>query len=162
MEAKLIHEQEGYRTIAVVFDKGDEFMSRLKAFAQKQNLTGSTFTAIGAFSDITLQYFDRQKMDYKDIPISEQVEVLSLTGNITLDDGEPKIHAHVVTGDSEGATRGGHIKEAHVWPTLEVIIVEAPRHLQRRLDKETGLALIDLGASPGGFLTGTANLPPGQ
>lgn len=154
MEAKLIHEQEGYRTIAVVFDKGDEFISRLTAFARKQNLTGSTFTAIGAFSHLTLQYFDRQKMDYKDIPVNQQVEVLSLVGNITLDDGEPKVHAHVVVGDSEGATRGGHIKEAHVWPTLEVIVVEAPRHLQRKLDKDTGLALIDLEASPGGFLTG--------
>ena len=157
MEAKLIHEQEGYRTIAIVFDKGDEFISRLKAFARKQKLTGSTFTAIGAFSDITLQYFDRQKMDYKDIPVNEQVEVLSLLGNITLDDGEPKIHAHVVIGNSEGAARGGHVKEAHVWPTLEVIVVEAPRHLQRKIDKETGLALIDLEASPGGRLAGTVS-----
>jgi predicted DNA-binding protein with PD1-like motif len=156
MEAKLIHEQQGQKTIAIVFDKGDEFVSRLKNFAEKQKLMGSHFTAIGALSDVTLGYFDRQKMEYKKILIKEQVEVLTLVGNITAQNGEAKVHAHGVLGRSDGSTCGGHILEAHVWPTLEVVLLESPKHLQRKIDEQTGLALIDLELPPGGLMTGVS------
>jgi len=73
------------------------------------------------------------------------VEVLSLVGTIApREDGEPQVHAHVVLGRSDGTTRGGHLLEAHVRPTLEVVLVESPEHLQRRTDEETGLPLISL------------------
>lgn len=148
MEAKLLHEEQGQRTIAIVFDKGDEFITCLTEFAKKQKLTGSHFTAIGAFSDVTLGFFDRQRLAYNEIPINAQVEVLSLLGNIALDEGEPKVHAHVVLGKADGTACGGHLLKAHVWPTLEVIVVEEAKHLQRRTDPETGLALIDFEISP--------------
>jgi hypothetical protein len=146
MEAKLIHEQHGEKTIAIVFDKDDEFISRLTEFARKQELIGSHFTAIGAFNRVTLGYFDRQRMEYKKIFLDEQVEVLSLIGNIALNKDEPKVHAHAVLGRADGTTRGGHLLEARVWPTLEVIVMSLPRPLQRKTDDETGLALIDLDA----------------
>ena len=145
MKSKLLS-TEGGKTYAVVFDKGDEVMSGLQAFAEQNHLAGSHLTAIGAFSRVTLGYFDRERKEYNKIPLDEQVEVLSLVGDITLEQGEPKVHAHVVVGRSDGSTRGGHIIEGQVWPTLEVIITESPKHLQRKMDKETGLALIDLAA----------------
>ena len=133
----------GPRTWVLIFDKGDEPVAGLTAFAKAQKLGAAHFTAIGAFSDVTLGYFDRAKRDYKKIPLHEQVEVLSLLGDVALDKGEPKIHAHVVVGRVDGEARGGHLLEAHVWPTLEVVLVESPRHLRKRHDPETGLALID-------------------
>ena len=133
----------GLRTWVLIFDKGDEPVAGLTAFAKAQKLGAAHFTAIGAFSDVTLGYFDRAKRDYKKIPLHEQVEVLSLLGDVALDKGEPKIHAHVVVGRADGEARGGHLLEAHVWPTLEVVLVESPRHLRKRHDPETGLALID-------------------
>ncbi len=133
----------GPRTWALIFDKGDEPVAGLTAFAKAQKLGAAHFTAIGAFSDVTLGYFDRAKRDYKKIPLHEQVEVLSLLGDIALDKGEPKVHAHVVVGRADGEARGGHLLEAHVWPTLEVVLIESPRHLRKRHDPETGLALID-------------------
>jgi len=133
----------GPRTWVLIFDKGDEPVAGLTAFAKAQKLGAAHFTAIGAFSDVTLGYFDRAKRDYKKIPLHEQVEVLSLLGDIALDNGEPKVHAHVVVGRADGEARGGHLLEAHVWPTLEVVLVESPRHLRKRHDPETGLALID-------------------
>ena len=143
MKSKLLQEQ-GEKTYAIVFDKGDEFIAGLTEFAKQRDLTGSHFTAIGAFKDVTLGYFDREKMDYKKIPLNEQVEVLSLVGNIADNQGKPKVHAHGVVGRSDGTTRGGHILEAHVWPTLEVTLVETPEHLKRKTDEATGLALIRL------------------
>ena len=59
------------------------------------------------------------------------------------------MHAHVVLGRSNGSTLGGHIQEARVWPTLEVILSEEPAYLRRTIDETTGLALIDLEASGG-------------
>ena len=133
----------GPRTWALIFDKGDEPVAGLTAFARAQKLGAAHFTAIGAFSDVTLGYFDREAKDYLRIPMHEQVEVLSLIGDVALDKEEPKVHAHVVVGRADGEARGGHLLEAHVWPTLEVVLVESPRHLRKRHDPETGLALID-------------------
>jgi uncharacterized protein len=143
LKAKLIDET-GQKTFAVIFDKGDEFVRELTSFAQENDLGASHFTAIGAFRDVTLGYFDRDSKKYKEIPIEEQVEVLSLVGDIALKDKDPQIHAHVVVGKADGTAHGGHILRAHVWPTLEVVLTESPKHLSRTTDAETGLALIDL------------------
>ncbi len=145
MKVKLLHES-GEKTFAVVFDRGDEVVAGLTRLAEDHRLGASHFTAIGAFSRVTLGYFDRARKEYLRIPVTEQVEVLSLVGDIALEDGKPRVHAHVVVGKRDGTAHGGHLLEAEVWPTLEVILVESPRHLRRRHDAGTGLALIDLDA----------------
>jgi len=138
MRAKQIHEQDGEQTFALVFDTGDEVISELTRFAE-------SITAIGAFSSATLGYFDVGRKEYDNIPVEEQVEVLSLVGDIaSIEDGEPQVHVHVVLGRSDGTTRGGHLLEAYVRPTLEVVLVESPEHLKREWDDEVGLALIRL------------------
>jgi len=100
MNAKVIQEQ-GEKTYALIFETGDEVATGLAEFARKNRLAGSHFTAIGAFRDVTLGYFDWEKKDYTKIPIREQVEVLALVGDIALDRGEPKVHAHVVVGKAD-------------------------------------------------------------
>ena len=142
MRSKLL-DATGQKTFALVFDKGDEVIAGLTSFAKAEKVAAAHFTAIGAFSEVTLGYFDRARKDYKSMPLAEQVEVLSLIGDIALDGEAPKVHAHVVVGLSDGAARGGHLLEGRVWPTLEVILVESPRFLRKRHDPETGLALID-------------------
>jgi uncharacterized protein len=143
MKSKLI-QREPRRSYALVFDTGDEVLENLLAFAKKEGLSGSDFVGLGALSDVVLGYFDWQQKDYRRITIDEQVEVLSLTGNVALADGEPKLHPHIVVGRSDGTAHGGHLLEAHVRPTLEIVLTEAPAHLRRRSDPETGLALLEL------------------
>lgn len=144
MKSKLIHEHADQKTYAIIFETGDEAFSGLVEFARKHNLSGASFKAIGAFRDVTLGYFNWDKKEYQKIPVTEQVEVLSLIGDVAQKDGEPKVHAHVVVGRSDGTTRGGHLIEAHVRPTLEVILTESPAHLRKQHDDESGLALIRL------------------
>ena len=146
MKSRLINES-GEKTFAVIFEKGDEVIETLRRFANEQRLLASHFTAIGALSDVVIGFFDPAKKQYKKIPIREQVEVLSLAGGITFEGDVPKIHAHIVLGKADGTAYGGHLLEGHVFPTIELILVESPKYLQRRLDKETGLALIDLDAA---------------
>ena len=144
MKAKLLNEQ-GEKTYALIFDQGDEVIDTLLTFAKEKNLTAAHFTAIGAFSDATLGYFNRERKEYKKIPLHEQVEVLSLIGDIAeKEDGTPQVHAHVVVGDANGLAHGGHILEAHVWPTLELILEEPPTYLRRQSNPEIGIALIHL------------------
>jgi predicted DNA-binding protein with PD1-like motif len=142
MRSKLIHENRGEKTFALIFDTGDEAMAGLTEFARQNQLGAARFTAIGAFRDVVLGYFDWESKEYKKIPVHEQVEVLSLIGDVALESGTPKVHAHVVVGRSDGSTRGGHLVEAHVRPTLEVIVTESPAHLRKQIDAESGLALI--------------------
>ena len=144
MKSKLLHEMNGERTFALIFDAGDEAVAGLVEFARANDLAASHFTAIGAFREATLGYFDWEKKKYQKIPVKEQVEVLSLIGDVALKDGVPAVHAHVVLGRSDGSTRGGHLIEGHVRPTLEVILVESPAHLQKQFDEQIGLALIAL------------------
>jgi predicted DNA-binding protein with PD1-like motif len=142
MNAKLL-DATGQKTFALILDKGEEAVSALTEFARSRRVGAAHFTAIGAFSELTLGYFDRGRKDYKRMPLKEQVEVLSLIGDIALDGDAPKVHAHVVVGRSDGTAHGGHLLEGRVWPTLEVILVESPRFLRKRHDPDTGLALID-------------------
>jgi uncharacterized protein len=116
----------------------------LTAFAREHVLDSSRFTAIGAFERATLAYFDRQRKEYQEIPLDEQVEVLSFIGDIALKGDPPQVHARVAVGRPDGSTRGGHLMEASVWPTLEVVLSETPDYLRRRHDEENGLALISV------------------
>jgi predicted DNA-binding protein with PD1-like motif len=131
-------------THVLVFEKGDEVMEGLTRFASERGLSAAHFTAIGAFSDVTLGFLDPETKEYEPIVVQEQVEALSLVGDVSLEDGKPRIHAHVVVGKRDGSAHGGHLLEAHVWPTLEVVLTESPAHLRRRVDPETGLPLIAL------------------
>ena len=128
----------------LVFDKGDEVIAGLTRFASEQGITAAHFTAIGAFSDVTLGFLDPETKEYEPIELDEQVEAVSLVGDVSLERDEPRVHAHVVVGKRDGSAHGGHLLEAHVWPTLEVVLTESPAHLRRRVDPETGLPLIAL------------------
>lgn len=142
MKAKLLHDGSE-RAFALIYEPGDEVVAGLKQFANEHRPQSAHFTAIGAFSDAVLAYFDWQTKEYEDIPVNEQVEVLMLAGDIAWkDDGEPVVHAHAVVGRHDGSTRGGHLKAAHVRPTLELVLEEYPKHLRRQHDPQTGLALI--------------------
>lgn len=145
MKAKVLNEGPE-RTIALIFDKGDEVVSTLERFAKEHGLTASRFSAIGALQSAVLGYFNWERKDYDRIPVEEQVEVLSFNGDIALDGAQPKVHAHAVLGRRDGSTVGGHVLEARVRPTLEVLLVESPGYLRKTCDRETGLALIDIGA----------------
>ena len=141
MHAKLLNDK-GERTWALIFDSGDEPVSLLSRFAAEHKLSAARFTAIGAFSELVVGYFDWQKKDYERIAIREQVEVLALVGDIALAKGKPKVHAHVVVGKRDASAHGGHLLEARVRPTLEVVLTESPAHLVREHDPQSGLALI--------------------
>jgi hypothetical protein len=130
------------RSFALVFDTGDEVVGGLIDFFQANDLRTCFFQGVGACQSLTLGFFDLEKKDYIKTPIDEQVEVMSLIGNITLYEGKPKVHGHIVIGKRDSTAHGGHLIEATVQPTLELLILESATGLIRTLDKEINLPLI--------------------
>jgi predicted DNA-binding protein with PD1-like motif len=134
------------RLWVAVLDTGEEVKATLTEFARREKVQAASFVALGAFKRAVIAYFDIVQKKYKPIPVEEQVEVITLTGDVVRDEkDEPDLHAHTVLGLPDGSTRGGHLLEGHVRPTLEVTITETPGHLVRRKHPDMGIALIDLG-----------------
>jgi predicted DNA-binding protein with PD1-like motif len=145
MMTKLLDDQNGLKTYAVVLETGDEVMACLGRFARAEGVDGARLSAIGAFRKAVLAWFDWDAKAYRDIAVDEQVEVASLNGDIGVDEsGAPALHVHLVLGRRDGSAIAGHLKSAEVRPTLEVLVTETPSHLRRVKDAATGLALIRL------------------
>jgi predicted DNA-binding protein with PD1-like motif len=134
MRAKVLYEHGEERVFALVFETGDDVVRRLEEFARENAIATAHFTAIGAFSEVTLGYFDWEGKTYLRNPVKEQVEVLSLLGDIALQGTDPKVHAHAVLGRRDSSTCGGHLLEARVRPTLELVLTEPPSYLKREYD----------------------------
>lgn len=127
MKTKLLHEADGKRTFAVVLQTDDEAMRCLREFAEKEGIGGAQVTAIGALRRAKLAYFDWETKAYQAIEVGDQVEVASLVGDIAIGpDGKPSVHVHAVLGRWDGSAVAGHLQEAHVRPTLEIIVTESP------------------------------------
>jgi predicted DNA-binding protein with PD1-like motif len=141
MRSKLL-ESGPAKAWALILESGDEFSDCISRFATENHLTAASFTGIGAFRQVVVGYFEWDRKDYKRIPFDEQVEVLALTGDVSLDGGKPKAHAHAVLGRADGSACGGHLLTGHVRPTLELVIRESPQNLERVYDPESGLNLI--------------------
>ncbi len=148
MQQRLLNEN-GTKTWIVVLDTGDEVMKCLLDFANEQHLSAARISGIGAFQNAVLGYFDWASRNYRRNPVERQVEVVSLLGDVALENGAPKMHLHVVLAEADGRALGGHLLEAHVRPTLEIMLTETPAHLQRHYDAASGIALIRPAASAG-------------
>lgn len=93
------------------------------------------------------------------VSLDEQVELLSLIGDVALGDGEPQVHAHAVVGKRDGTAHGGHLLQARVRPTCEVVLTESPTHLRKEFDASAGIALIKLQLLPRTIVLDDRRLP---
>jgi uncharacterized protein len=143
MQVQLLNPGEATKQYAVIFYQGDEAFSGLLELAEKYQITSTHFTDIGALNGATLGWFDPQRKMYKKIPVVGQHEVIGMSGDIALYQGKPVVHTHMVVGNSDGTTFGGHVLDAYVSPTLEVFVTVDPVTMQKRFDPATDLTLID-------------------
>jgi predicted DNA-binding protein with PD1-like motif len=150
MKSKLVSDQPGAQVHVVILDSGEDAFAVLTKFANDAKISAASLTAIGAFQRATVGWFDFGSKSYKKIEIGEQCEVLSAIGDIAIgDDGTASLHVHIVLGLSDGSTRGGHLLEGKVRPTLEVVVTETPSRLRRKKRADLGIALIDMAADKG-------------
>jgi uncharacterized protein len=134
---------ESPQTFILVFETGDKLSDGLLQFAKQQKLSAASFKAVGALSSVRLGWLSWEHKRYEpSVVLDEQVELLSLIGDVALKDGEPVVHAHAVIGRKDGTAHGGHLLEAHIRPTCEVVLIESPTQLQKVIDPESGIAVI--------------------
>jgi hypothetical protein len=143
MQIKLLKDSPEEKVYTVIFHKGDEALSGLTDFAVQNNVQDAHFAGIGAVSGATLGWLDLSKKSYHRIAVLEQVEVLSLIGDVATFSGKPVVHMHAVLGRSDGSTVGGHALELDVNPTLEIFITVNSAPLKKRPDDASGMKLID-------------------
>jgi predicted DNA-binding protein with PD1-like motif len=143
MHYKLVDDNR--KTFVLVFETNDELAATLKKFASEQKLSSASFKAIGALSFAKLGWFNWESKQYEpSVVLNEQLELLSLIGDVASKDGEPQVHAHAIVGKRDGTAHGGHLLEARVRPTCELVLTESPAHLRKEFDPESGIALIKL------------------
>ena len=148
MKSKLVSDEPTSKVHVVILDLGEEAFAALTRFANDAGISAASLTAIGAFEKATVGWFDFATKSYKKIAVDEQCEVLSAIGDVAVgDDGKASLHLHIVLGMSDGSTRGGHLLEGKVRPTLEVVLTETPSKLRRKKKPELGIALIDIAAN---------------
>jgi pyruvate dehydrogenase (quinone)/pyruvate oxidase len=138
----ILSDNDQERCFAVVLETGEEATEKLLAFAKSNAIDGATFTGIGAFSSVVLGFFDLERKEYERIKLDEQLELVSLIGNFATQNGEAKLHCHVVVANRQGQAFGGHLLKGYVRPTLEAVVMDTPAHLRRKTDPATGLPLL--------------------
>ena len=143
MKVKLVKDAPEEKVYAVIFSKGDDAMSGLTDFANQNHIEDAHFTGIGAVNGATLAWLDPAAKIYHRIPVTQQAEVLSLVGDMSIFNGKPIVHMHAVLGKPDGATIGGHVFGLDVNPTLEVIVTVNTVPLKRKLDDASGMKVID-------------------
>src|ERR1700733_8544642 len=129
----------GEKTYAVIFGTGDEVMSGLTEFAEHENIQAAQISGIGAFQHAVFAWFDDERKAFRNVPIDRQVEACSVLGDIGMVGGKPAVHVHGVVALPTGETRGGHMLEAYVFPTLELFLTAYPEALIKVHEGETDL-----------------------
>ena len=118
---------ESPKTFILIFEIGDELAEGLLQFAKEHKLSAASFKAVGALSSVRLGWFSWESKKYEpSVTLDEQVELLSLIGDVAQRDDEPVVHAHAVIGRKDGTAHGGHLLKAHIRPTCEVVLTESP------------------------------------
>ncbi|RMG30183.1 MAG: DNA-binding protein [Methanobacteriota archaeon] len=123
-------------------DPDEKIMETLLAFLEDQFIPSGTLMAVGAVKEATLRYFNQKEKTFVEKVFAEPMEVTSLTGNITVKDGTPYVHPHVVLGRRDFSTISGHLQEGVVGPTLEITIQAFDLSIQRIHSEEIGLNIL--------------------
>ncbi|MCX5782940.1 MAG: DNA-binding protein [Elusimicrobia bacterium] len=130
------------RTYIFRLSKGDDIISALQSFCHNNQLKCGIITAIGAVSKLTFAFYDKKKKKYNKMIVQQDLEILNLTGSISIMDDKPMVHVHITVSGEDGKAFGGHLMAGTEVFACEVFVQElvgAPKI--RKPDKETGLPL---------------------
>ncbi|MCR4310971.1 MAG: DNA-binding protein [Candidatus Taylorbacteria bacterium] len=126
----------------VRFDKGEEVIAGIKDFCDEYEIKAGSLSGIGATGGVVLSYYKVSEKEYEDKVCEEELEIVSLSGNISRMGSDVVVHAHGVFSDATMKTYGGHVKKLTVSVTCEVVITTFPGALDRAHDEDTGVNLL--------------------
>ena len=127
----------------VRLERGEEILSSLAALAEKEDIALGCVSGLGAVDRFTAGVFFPQEKVYRKNDFHGNFEITSLTGTITRMDGKPYLHLHMSAGNEYGKVMGGHLNEAHVSATCEIVVRVVEGSVGRAFSDEIGLNLFE-------------------
>ncbi|MTI95053.1 MAG: DUF296 domain-containing protein [Firmicutes bacterium] len=130
------------RVLVGLLPAGGDLLSELESLAVRENIEAADVQLIGFADGATFGYYDSKSQEYIEKKLAGELEIISAVGNISIKDGKPFAHLHIVLGDEKGELRGGH-----VLPGTKILVAEtritvlAGGSLVRQHDRDTGLWL---------------------
>ena len=138
---KGLFEYSASKELIVRLKHDADLVQTITELARSKGMEAGSFIAIGALKRARLGYYDQKNHEYREMEIDTPHEMASCIGNVSLKDGEPFVHAHVVLADEAGNTKAGHLFEGIVFAAeVHLHQLEGPR-LERKYDEVTGLSL---------------------
>ena len=130
------------RTLIGKLNHNEDLLQDLVSVCKKEHIRLGRISAIGAVKKARIGFYDQQARQYKYLEIDKNLEITSLTGNVSTRDDEPMVHAHITLCDCNGTAYGGHLAEGTVVFACEFVmdVYEGPQYL-RGYDEATGLPL---------------------
>ena len=128
-------------TLLVRIDRGEEILTQLKSVALSEKVRLASVRALGAVNDFTVGVFKTGEKKYEANHFMGDHEIVSLTGTISTLHGEYYAHLHMSAGDEKGRVVGGHLNEAVVSATCEMVIHVINGEVERAFSEEIGLNL---------------------
>lgn len=121
---------------------GRDLIQGIEAVCRDASIQMAAFSLIGAVSSVTFGAYDQKQQVYVTVKENAALEIVSCMGNVSLKEGHPFIHAHVLLADEQGKTLGGHLFSETIVYAAEIYLQElAGPPLERVYDQTTGLML---------------------
>ncbi len=130
-------------------ESGEKILECLTGFCRRQKISAACFQGIGTCRRPELGYFRTSRRMYSVRRFRGEYEIAALQGNVSLVEGEAIVHAHVVISGPDFLARAGHLQEAEVLATCEIVLTPLPGRIFRTEDRAAGLRLWSLGRQTG-------------
>lgn len=137
----IIAHQEN-NTYILNIERGEELISTLRDFLEKENIKAGYLTGLGAAGSLDIAYYNLATKKFERHTIKEDVEILSLTGNIAMLKDETIIHMHGTFGRKDLSVFGGHLFALHISGACEIHLTKLSGEMTRAYDEATGLNLL--------------------
>ena len=133
--------RKGNDGLAIRLDENDEIIESVVSVCKKENIESAILHGIGAGKKFMISHFDTLEMQYHTRTFEGMLEIVSLSGNIAMLNGEHVAHIHTALGKEDFTMVGGHLVEGIVNPTCEITILPLEIKVEREKDNKTGLNL---------------------
>ena len=121
---------------------GSDLLTALTGICVREGISLGRVEAVGAVRRARLAFYSQDEREYRYFVVNEPLEIAALHGNVSLRDGAPFLHLHLLLSDGRGRTYGGHLAEGTETFACEYLIEAlSGEPLVRDRDEETGLAL---------------------
>ncbi|OQB05948.1 MAG: hypothetical protein BWY19_00615 [bacterium ADurb.Bin212] len=130
------------QTLVLVLKKDEEIVAEIKKYCQTNKITGGWLSGLGAVSGVELAFYNLKDKRFTQKKIDQELEIVSLVGNVATLDNDTTTHIHAVLSDINMKPIAGHLISATVAATCEIKLEVFDQAIKRKYNDHIGLNLI--------------------